>query len=66
MKATPENHADLAGRLNNLGNKFESLYKRTGKMKALEEVIRKTGSSESAMIALAVAHRELSQKRLLC
>ena len=40
VKVTPEDHPDLAACLNNLGNKLESRYKRTGKMEDLEEAIR--------------------------
>ncbi|KAI9764064.1 MAG: hypothetical protein M1840_008868 [Geoglossum simile] len=36
----PEDHPDLAGRLNNLGNKLESRCECMGKMKDLEEAIR--------------------------
>ena len=37
---TPKDHPDLAARLNNLGNKPESRYKRTGKMEDPEESIQ--------------------------
>ncbi|KAH7109907.1 hypothetical protein B0J13DRAFT_293914 [Dactylonectria estremocensis] len=37
VESTPDDHPDRAGRLNNLGNKFESWYEWTGEMKGLEE-----------------------------
>ncbi|KAF2185927.1 TPR-like protein [Zopfia rhizophila CBS 207.26] len=37
---TPEDHPDLAGRLNNLGIQLESRYEHTEKMEDLEEAIR--------------------------
>jgi hypothetical protein len=39
VDVTPKDHPDLAGRLNNLGNKLGRRYKRTGKMEDLEEAI---------------------------
>ncbi|KAF2403025.1 hypothetical protein EJ06DRAFT_536507 [Trichodelitschia bisporula] len=39
---TPSDHPDLTGRLNNLGNKLASRYRRTGKMDDLEEAIKVT------------------------
>ena len=40
VDVTPEDHPDLAGRLNNLGLKLQRRYERTGKMEDLEEAIR--------------------------
>src|ERR1700712_4722881 len=40
VASTPEDHSDLAGRLNNLGNWLGSRYKRTGDMTDLEEAIQ--------------------------
>jgi len=40
VDVTPEDHPDLAERLNNLGNRLESRYERTGKVEDLEEAIR--------------------------
>ena len=40
VESTPADHPDQAGRLNNLGNKLESRYERTGEMKDLEEAIQ--------------------------
>ncbi|KAL8634707.1 MAG: hypothetical protein Q9228_007713, partial [Teloschistes exilis] len=40
VKATPEDHPDLAGRLNNLGVQLTRRYERTGQMEDLEEAIR--------------------------
>ncbi|RKK76947.1 hypothetical protein BFJ68_g18006 [Fusarium oxysporum] len=40
VKSTPDDHPNLAGRLNNLGNEFGLRYKRTGEMKDLEEAIK--------------------------
>ncbi|XTI93403.1 TPR-like protein [Cenococcum geophilum] len=39
IDVTPKDHPDLAGRLNNLGNKLKSRYERTGKIEDLEEAI---------------------------
>ena len=39
VDVTPKDHPDLAGRLNNLGNKLESRYKRIGKIEDLEEAL---------------------------
>ncbi|KAJ5662986.1 hypothetical protein N7507_003717 [Penicillium longicatenatum] len=39
-QATPEDHPDLAIYLNNLGNRLESRYERTGQIEDLEEAIR--------------------------
>src|SRR2546421_9846945 len=57
VKATPEDHPDLAGRLNNLGNKLERRYERTGKMEDLEEAIRK---AEEAVKATPEDHPDLA------
>ncbi len=45
VEVTPEDLPDLEGRLNNLGNKVESRYERTGKMTNPEEA---TTTSENA------------------
>jgi len=37
---TPKDHPDLAAWLNNLGNKLESRYERTGKIEDPEESIQ--------------------------
>jgi hypothetical protein len=42
VEGTAEDDADLAGRLNNLGNMFESRFERTGKIEDLKELIRIT------------------------
>ncbi|KAB5581191.1 CHAT domain-containing protein [Coniochaeta sp. 2T2.1] len=39
VASTPDDHPDRAGRLNNLGNKLESRYERTGAMADVEEAI---------------------------
>ena len=41
MEVTSEDHPDLIIYLNNLGNKFQSRFERTGRMEDLEETIRK-------------------------
>ncbi|RHZ48891.1 uncharacterized protein CDV56_105798 [Aspergillus thermomutatus] len=41
VNITPQDHPDLAGRLNNLGDMFSDRYYRTGKMDDLEEAIQK-------------------------
>ena len=40
VESTPADHPDRAAWLNNLGNKLESRYERTGEMKDLEEAIQ--------------------------
>src|SRR5437762_1771972 len=57
VKATPQDHPDLAGRLNNLGNMLESRYERTGRMEDLEEAIRK---AEGAVEATPEDHPDLA------
>jgi tetratricopeptide (TPR) repeat protein len=39
IKATPEDHLDLAGSLNNLGIMLQNRYERMGRMEDLEEAI---------------------------
>jgi tetratricopeptide (TPR) repeat protein len=40
VAVTPDDHPDLAGRLNNLGNDLENRFERTGRIEDLEEAIR--------------------------
>jgi len=40
VEGTAESDPDLAGRLNNLGNKLQSRFERMRRMKDLEELIR--------------------------
>ncbi|KAF5227665.1 hypothetical protein FAUST_11634 [Fusarium austroamericanum] len=40
IESTPDDHPNLAGRLNNLGNQLKSRYERTGEIKDLEEAIK--------------------------
>jgi len=41
MEVTSEDHPDLIIYLNNLGNKFQSRFERTGRMENLKKITRK-------------------------
>jgi hypothetical protein len=48
VAATPDDHPNLATRLNNLGSKLESRFERTGSMEDLEEASQRAGQAVSA------------------